>query len=56
MDGFDQVIAVERFMSMQGDGQIILKIQNLHMTKQNTSCSFFEKYVGHAVGNHYFLQ
>ncbi len=21
---------------MQGDGQVILKIQNLHMTKQNT--------------------
>ncbi len=39
MDGFHQVIAVERFMSMQGDGQDILKIQNLHMTKQNTSCS-----------------
>jgi hypothetical protein len=32
MDGFHQVIAVERFMSMQGDGQVILKIQNLHMT------------------------
>ncbi len=26
MDGFHQVIAVERFMSMQGDGQVILKI------------------------------
>ncbi len=38
MDGFPQVIAVERFMSMQGDRQVILKIQNLHMTKQNTSC------------------
>ncbi len=38
MDGIPQVIAVERFMSMQGDGQAILKIQNLHMTKQNTSC------------------
>jgi hypothetical protein len=38
MDGSHQVIAVERFMSMQGDGQVILKIQNLHMTKQNTSC------------------
>jgi hypothetical protein len=23
----------------EGDGQVILKIQNLHMTKQNTSCS-----------------
>ncbi len=22
----------------EGDGQVILKIQNLHMTKQNTSC------------------
>ncbi len=31
MDGFQQVIAVERFMSMQGDGQVILKNQNLHM-------------------------
>jgi hypothetical protein len=38
MDVFHQVIAVERFMSMQGDRQDILKIQNLHMTKQNTSC------------------
>ncbi len=32
MDGFHQVIAVEKFMSMQGDGQVILKNQNLHMT------------------------
>ncbi len=38
MDGFHQVKAVERFVSMQGDGQVILKIQNLHLTKQNTSC------------------
>ncbi len=38
MDSFHQVIAVERFLSMQGDGHIILKIQSLHMTKQNTSC------------------
>ncbi len=38
MDGIHQVIAVERLMSMQGDGQVILKIQNLHMTKQNTFC------------------
>jgi hypothetical protein len=38
MDGYHQVIAVERFMSMQGDGQIILKIQELHVTKQNASC------------------
>ncbi len=38
MDGFQQVIAVERFVSMQGDGQVILKIKNLRMTKQNTSC------------------
>ncbi len=38
MDGFHQVITVERFMSMQGDGQVIRKIQNLHKTKQNTSC------------------
>ncbi len=37
-DGFHRVIAVERFMSMQGDGQVTLKIQNLHMTKQNASC------------------
>jgi hypothetical protein len=39
MDGFRQVITVETFMAMQGDGQVILKIKNLHMTKQNTSCS-----------------
>jgi hypothetical protein len=38
MNGFQQVIAVDRFMSMQGDGQDILKNQNLHRTKQNTSC------------------
>ncbi len=38
MDGFHQVITVERFMSMQGDGQVFLTIKNLHMTKQNTSC------------------
>ena len=38
MDGFQQVIAVDRFMSMQGDGQDILKNKNLHMTKQNTPC------------------
>ena len=41
MDGFHQVIAVERFMSMKGDEQVILKIQNLHMTNQNTSCCSF---------------
>jgi hypothetical protein len=35
---FPQVIAVEKFMSMQGDGQVILNNQNLHMTKQNTFC------------------
>ncbi len=39
MDVFHQVIIEERFMSMQVDGQVILKIQNLYMTKQNTSCS-----------------
>ncbi len=38
MDGFHQVITVERFLSLQRDGQVILMIQNLHMTKQNTSC------------------
>ncbi len=37
-DGFHKVITVERFMSMQGDGQVILKVQNLHTTKQNPSC------------------
>jgi hypothetical protein len=37
-DGFHQVTTVERFMSMQGDGQVIINIQNLHLTKQNTSC------------------
>jgi hypothetical protein len=52
MDGFHQVISVEKCMSMQGNGQVILKIQNLHMTKQNTSCGSYS----HAVGNHYFLQ
>ena len=26
------------------------------MTKQNTFCGSFDKYVSHAVGNHYFLQ
>jgi hypothetical protein len=59
MNGFHQVITVERFMSMGGDRQVILKkIQNLHMTKQNTSYGslFLDKYVSHAVGNHYFLQ
>ncbi len=40
MDGFHQVITVERFMTMQGDGQVILKIENLHMTKQNTLCGY----------------
>ncbi len=29
MDGFQQVIAVDRFMSMQGDGQDILKSRTL---------------------------
>ncbi len=38
MDGFHQVIVVERFMPIQGDEKVTLKIQNLHMTKQNTSC------------------
>jgi hypothetical protein len=28
---------VERFMSFEGSGQVIIKNQNLHMTKQNTS-------------------
>ncbi len=55
MDGFHQEKTVERFMSMQGDGQVILKIQNLHMTRQNTSCGSLTS-VSHAVGNHYFLQ
>ncbi len=56
MDGFHQLITVERFMSVQGDGQVILKIQNLHMTKQNTSCGFLNKYVSHTVSSYYFLQ
>ncbi len=38
MDDSHQVIAVERFVSMQGDGQVFLKNQNLHMTKLNTPC------------------
>jgi hypothetical protein len=50
MDGFHQVITVERFMSIQGDGKVILKIQNL------VFLWFLDKYVSHAVGNHYFLQ
>ncbi len=37
IDGFHQVITVEQFISMQEDGQVIINIQNLHMTKQNTS-------------------
>ena len=41
MVGFHQVITVDTFMSMQGGGQVILKIQNLHMTKQKTSGGFF---------------
>jgi hypothetical protein len=56
MDDFYQVLTVERLMSMQGDGQVILMIQNLHMTKQNASSSFLDKSVSHAIGNHYFLQ
>ncbi len=58
MDGFHPVITVERFMSMQGDGQVIINIQNLHMTMHNTSCGSLtlDKYVSHGVGNHYFLQ
>jgi hypothetical protein len=32
LDGVYQVITVERFMSIQGDGQVIIKNQNLHMT------------------------
>jgi hypothetical protein len=55
MYGFHQVTTVERFMSKQGDGQVILNIQNLHVTKQNF-LQFLDKYVSHAVGNHYFLQ
>jgi hypothetical protein len=37
IDGMHQVIAVKRFMSMQGDGQVIHEIQYLHMTRKNTS-------------------
>jgi hypothetical protein len=45
-------------MPMQVDGQVILKIQNLHMTYDQAEhfMQFLEKYVSHAVGNHYFLQ
>jgi hypothetical protein len=38
MNESHQVITGERFMSMQRDEQVILKIKNLHMTKQNISC------------------
>ncbi len=53
LDGFHQVIAVERFMSMQGDGQVISKPtydQAEHFLRS------LDKYVSHSVGNHYFLQ
>ncbi len=56
MDGFHQVIAVERFMSMQGDGQVTLKIQKPTYDQAEHFLRFLDKYVSHAVGNHYFLQ
>jgi hypothetical protein len=56
MDGFQQVIAVERFMSMQGDGQDILKNQNSTYDQAEHFLRFIDKYVSHAVGNHYFQQ
>jgi hypothetical protein len=37
LDGVHQVVTVGRYMPMQGDGQVTLKIQNPNMTKQNTS-------------------
>ncbi len=56
MDGFHQVITVERFMSMQGDGQVILKIQIPTYDQAEHFLWFLGKYVSHAVGNQYFLQ
>ncbi len=56
MDGLHQVMTVERFMSMQGDGQVILKIENPTYDQEEHFLWFLHKYVSHAVGNHYFLQ
>ncbi len=51
MDGFYQVIAVERFMSMQGDGQVTLNSKPTYDQAEHF-LRFLDKYVSHAVGNH----
>jgi hypothetical protein len=56
MNGFHQVITVERFMSMQGDGQVIINIQKPTYDQAEHFLGFLDKYVSHAVSNHYFLQ
>jgi hypothetical protein len=50
MDGFHQVIAVERFMSLQPQDSKSTYDQAEHFMQ------FLDKYISHAVGNHYFLQ
>ncbi len=55
MDGFHQVIGVERFMSMQGDGQDTQDSKPTYDQAEHF-LRFLDKYVSHAVGNHYFLQ
>ncbi len=45
MDGFHQVIAVERFMSMQGDGQVTLKISKPTYDQAEHFLRFLDKYV-----------
>jgi hypothetical protein len=58
MDGFHQVIAVERFMSMQGERGWTSYTQDSKPTYDQAEhfLRFLDKYVSHAVGNHYFLQ
>ncbi len=56
MDGFHQVIAVERFMPMQRGWTSYPQDSKPTYDQAEHFLWFFDKYVSHAVGNHYFLQ
>jgi hypothetical protein len=56
MDGFQQVIAVERFMSMQRGWTSYPQESKPTYGQAEHFLQFLDKYVSHAVGNHYFLQ
>jgi hypothetical protein len=54
MDGFHQVIAVERFVLVRGWTSYPQDSKHTHDQAEHF-LRFLDKYVSHAVGNHYFL-